>query len=56
MSDDDRTKWATMMPNFAKKWANTLDDKGQPGTKVLAAYMDTMRAANQPILRHWDRD
>lgn len=56
MSDDDRAKWAEMMPNFAKKWAAALDDKGQPGTKVLSSYMDTMRAANQPILRHWDRD
>jgi len=22
----------------------------------MKSYMDTMRAANQPILRQWDRD
>ena len=56
MSDEDRAKWAKMMPNFAKKWAASLDSKGLPGTKVLTKYMDTMRAANQPILRQWDRE
>ena len=56
MSDADRSKWAKMMPNFAKKWAARLDAKRLPGTKVLTTYMETMRAANQPILRHWDRD
>lgn len=56
MSAEDRAKWAKMMPNFAKKWAADLDKKKLPGTKVLTTYMDTMRAANQPILRHWDRE
>lgn len=56
MSDAERKEWARMMPNFAKEWAATLDAKGQPGTKVLTAYMDAMREADQPILRHWDRE
>jgi TRAP-type C4-dicarboxylate transport system substrate-binding protein len=56
MSDADRAKWAKTMPNFAKEWAATLDAKGQPGTKILTTYMDTMRAAKQPILRQWDRE
>jgi hypothetical protein len=43
------------MPNIGKDWAQKLDKKGLPGTKLLVAYMDKMRAANQPIIRHWDR-
>ncbi len=56
MSEDARVNWATSMPNIAKDWAAGLDKKGLPGTKLLRAYMDKMRAANQPILRHWDRE
>ncbi len=44
------------MPNIAKDWAGKLDKKGLPGTKLVSAYMDKMRAAKQPILRHWDRE
>ncbi len=56
MSDDARTAWAKSMPNIAKEWAAGLDKKGMPGTKILTAYMDAMRAANQPILRQWDKE
>lgn len=56
MSDTDRQEWAKRMPNFAKAWASNLDGRGLPGTKILTTYMDTMRAANQPILRQWDRE
>ena len=56
MSEDARVNWATSMPNIAKDWAAGLDKKGLPGTKLLRAYMDKMRAANQPIIRHWDRE
>ena len=56
MSATERDKWAKAMPNVAKDWAATQDKKGLPGTKVLAAYMDAMRAAQQPILRQWDKE
>lgn len=56
MSEEDRQAWANVMPNFAKEWAAPLDAKGLPGTKILVSYMDEMRAANQPMLRQWDRD
>ena len=44
------------MPNVAKEWAESLEAKGIPGKKILAAYMDKMRAANQQIMRHWDKE
>ena len=52
----DRAAWAKGMPNVAKEWAESLEEKGIPGKKILATYMDRMRAANQPIMRHWDKE
>jgi TRAP-type C4-dicarboxylate transport system substrate-binding protein len=56
LSTDDRNKWAAALDNAAKSWAEDLEKQGQPGKAVLSAYMDIMRAANQPIARHWDRE
>ena len=56
MSQAERQKWADTMPNVARDWAASLDKKGQPGTAVLKSYMETMRAAKQPILRQWDKE
>jgi len=56
VSDDARRQWAKAMPNIAKEWAAGLDKDGAPGSKILAAYMDKMRSANQPILRQWDKE
>lgn len=56
MSDGERKQWAMMMPNIAKEWAATQDANGLPGTQVLTTYMDAMRAADQPMLRQWDKE
>ena len=56
MSQAARENWAKTMPNIGKDWAAGLDKKGLPGTRMLKAYMDKMRAANQPIIRHWDKE
>ena len=56
MSQAERVKWANTMPNVAKDWAASLDKKGLPGRQVLVSYMNTMRAANQPIIRQWDKE
>lgn len=56
MASDERKKWADTMPNVAKEWAASLEEKGLPGKAVLTAYMDAMRAANQPIMRQWDKE
>jgi TRAP-type C4-dicarboxylate transport system substrate-binding protein len=52
----ERARWAKTMPNIAKDWAAGLDKKGQPGTQMVKAYMDAMRAAKQPIMREWDKE
>jgi TRAP-type C4-dicarboxylate transport system substrate-binding protein len=56
MSQAGRKKWANTMPNVAKFWADSLEKKGLPGKAILASYMDTMRAAGQPIIRHCDKE
>lgn len=56
MSQAARVAWANSMPNIGKDWAAKLDKQGLPGTKLLQAYMTKMRAANQPIIRQWDKE
>ena len=56
MSEAARERWARTMPNIAKDWASKLDAKGLPGSGILKAYMDKMRAAKQPIIRQWDME
>ena len=56
MSQAEREKWAKTMPNVAKGWAADLESKGLPGNDILRTYMDAMRAANQPIIRNWDKE
>ncbi len=56
MTEAERKAWAMSMPNVAKDWTAQLEEKGIPAKAVLKAYMDKMRAANQPIIRHWDKE
>jgi C4-dicarboxylate-binding protein DctP len=56
MSKEARAAWINSMPNIGKDWAAGLDKDGLPGTKMLASFMNKMRAANQPIVRNWDKE
>lgn len=51
-----RENWAKGMDNVAKQWAAELDGKGQPGSKVLSAYMDAMRKDGAKPVRNWDQE
>lgn len=53
---EERVRWAAAMPNVGKQWAADLTKRGMPGDAMLTYYMDQMRANNQPIARHWDRE
>jgi TRAP-type C4-dicarboxylate transport system substrate-binding protein len=53
---EEQIKWAKMMPNIAKEWAQKLDAQGLPGTKVLTAYMDEMRRLGAKPARDWDKE
>ncbi len=54
LTDAERKQWAMSLPPLGKEWASQRDAAGAPGTEILKVYMDTMRAANQPIARNWD--
>ncbi len=54
MSDAEIKQWANMLPPLARDWAKAQDAKGLPGTPILKAWMDEMRANNQPVARDWD--
>ena len=53
---EEQVKWAKMMPNLAKEWAEKLDKQGLPATKALQAYMNEMRAMGAKPARDWDKE
>ena len=56
LSAKERLRWANTLPNIAREWAARQDKKGLPGTAVLTAYMNELRAVNAPMLRQWDKE
>ena len=53
---EEQVKWAKMMPNLAKEWADKLDKQGLPATKAMHAYMNEMRAMGAKPARDWDKE
>ncbi len=57
LSKDEQKKWAQKMPNIAQNLAKDVEKKqGYPAMKILAAYMDAMRAAGEKPARDWDKN
>ncbi len=54
LSDEQRREWAASVPDLAGAWVADIERRGLPGRELLQAYMNTMRANGQPIMRHWD--
>ncbi|WP_293440605.1 C4-dicarboxylate TRAP transporter substrate-binding protein [Planktotalea sp.] len=53
MTADERQAWADSMPNIAVDWAKKLDGAGAPGSDMLVAYIDKLKAAGFEPLRDW---
>jgi TRAP-type transport system periplasmic protein len=53
---EERKKWATMMPNIAKNWADNNESRGVPARKVLTAYLQKLRDAKVALVREWDKE
>lgn len=53
VTTEDRANWAAAMPNIAAEWAKTLDDKGEPGSEMLSAYLGKLEAAGYTGVRNW---
>ena len=57
LSEADKKKWANMMPNIAQDLAKDVEKKqGYPAMKILAAYMDALRAGGEKPARDWDKN
>ena len=56
MTAEQRAEWANGLPNIAREWADEMESRGFPGHAILHDYMDIMRANDQTIVRHWDRE
>ena len=56
LTPEQRQEWAAGIADLAGAWAADLESRGLPGRQLLRDYMDTMRANDQPIMRHWDRE
>ncbi|TCL08322.1 TRAP-type C4-dicarboxylate transport system substrate-binding protein [Shimia isoporae] len=52
-SEEDRAAWAAAMPDIAAEWAATLNDKGEPGSDMLKAYLGKLEAAGYTGVRDW---
>ncbi len=57
LSKADQKKWADKMPNIAQNLAKSVEKKsGYPAMKILAAYMEALRAAGEHPARDWDKN
>jgi len=53
LSAEQRAAWAESMPNIAIEWAKELDGKGAPGSDMLLAYIEKLKAAGEEPARDW---
>lgn len=53
VSQEDRAAWAAAMPNIAVEWAKGLDEKGEPGSDILKAYLGKLAEAGFEPTRDW---
>lgn len=56
VSDADRAAWAAAIPNLAQEWAATLNDNGEQGSEMLAAYLSKLEAAGYVGVRDWTQE
>ena len=55
LSDAERKRWAEKLPNVAMDWAESMEQKGMPGKKVLKGYLDGLRQRGTVLVRDWDK-
>ncbi len=53
MDAAEREAWAHAIPDIAAEWAKGLEDKGEPGTEMLIAYLAKLKDAGYEGVRDW---
>jgi TRAP-type C4-dicarboxylate transport system substrate-binding protein len=53
MSAADKAKWANMLPDFPAMWAQEMNKKGLPGTRIMSAYLDITEKLGVKHAREW---
>jgi len=53
MDAAEREAWVSAIPDIAAEWAKGLDDKGEPGTEMLVAYLAKLKDAGYEGVRDW---
>jgi TRAP-type C4-dicarboxylate transport system substrate-binding protein len=56
LSDEDNKAWLDAVPNTAATWANQMEEQGQPGWKVLEAYLKICEEEGYVWLRDWTQE
>ena len=50
---DERAKWSAMLPDYPAEWARDMNAKGQPGTRVMEAFLSITEKAGFKHARKW---
>jgi len=52
----EKEKYADMMPNMAKTWAESADKAGYNGTKIMKRYLELLAESGYKLPRDWGAD
>ena len=55
LAPDERARWAAALPDIAGTWAANAEGMGLPGTEVLNAYVEALKAAGEDLPRDWSQ-
>jgi TRAP-type C4-dicarboxylate transport system substrate-binding protein len=56
LSGEEKKHWADIMPNIAFNLADEVEkQKGYPARKMIATYMEALRAGGEKPVRDWDK-
>ncbi len=53
MDAAEREAWANAIPDIAGEWAKGLEERGEPGTAMLVAYLAKLKDAGYEGVRDW---
>lgn len=56
ISEAERAKFASKLPNIAMEWAAAMEAKGLPGKQVVKAYLEGLRKRGIKLVREWDKE